>query len=286
VFTGTPTLPTGTIATTQTAGNNTTAIATTAFVTAAVPGFAATADINSPSSTTKVMSPSNVVDMIISQNYQLLYLGAGSSGTSGTGSYFGNNGGRWHELQSANASTSGYGAWSFDVNTSSRGLVATNRGGGPFSRNWSKKIWLSGRCIIGHTTVTTIDGDANTFFRCGLGGKNSFSVGDISAAINGITFKIPGGGAAMILQVSNGSAVTSVTSSFTPTVRVVFDWKIYSDGAGNVTLYVNDSQVATTTAGPTSSLDNGLYFESVESNGSNTVGFGASTFGAKIYYAV
>lgn len=33
-FTGTPTLPTGTIATTQTAGNNTTAIATTAFVTA------------------------------------------------------------------------------------------------------------------------------------------------------------------------------------------------------------------------------------------------------------
>lgn len=33
-FTGTPTLPTGTIATTQTAGNNTTALATTAFVTA------------------------------------------------------------------------------------------------------------------------------------------------------------------------------------------------------------------------------------------------------------
>jgi hypothetical protein len=35
-FTGTPTLPTGTIATTQTAGNNTTAVATTAFVTTAV----------------------------------------------------------------------------------------------------------------------------------------------------------------------------------------------------------------------------------------------------------
>lgn len=35
-FTGTPTLPTGTIATTQTAGNNTTAIATTAFVGTAV----------------------------------------------------------------------------------------------------------------------------------------------------------------------------------------------------------------------------------------------------------
>jgi hypothetical protein len=35
IFTGTPTLPSGTIATTQTAGNNTTAIATTAFVTTA-----------------------------------------------------------------------------------------------------------------------------------------------------------------------------------------------------------------------------------------------------------
>ena len=35
-FTGTPTLPTGTIAVTQTAGNNTTAPATTAFVTAAI----------------------------------------------------------------------------------------------------------------------------------------------------------------------------------------------------------------------------------------------------------
>jgi len=35
-FTGTPTLPTGTIATTQTAGNNSTAVATTAFVTTAV----------------------------------------------------------------------------------------------------------------------------------------------------------------------------------------------------------------------------------------------------------
>jgi hypothetical protein len=36
-FTGTPSLPTGTTAVTQTAGNNTTAVATTAFVTAAIP---------------------------------------------------------------------------------------------------------------------------------------------------------------------------------------------------------------------------------------------------------
>lgn len=39
-FTGTPTLPTGTIATTQTAGNSTTAVATTAFVTAGITAHA------------------------------------------------------------------------------------------------------------------------------------------------------------------------------------------------------------------------------------------------------
>lgn len=38
-FTGTPTLPTGTVAVTQSAGNNTTALATTAFVTTATAGF-------------------------------------------------------------------------------------------------------------------------------------------------------------------------------------------------------------------------------------------------------
>lgn len=42
-FTGTPTLPTGTIATTQTAGNNTTAVATTAFVRTEVANLVASA---------------------------------------------------------------------------------------------------------------------------------------------------------------------------------------------------------------------------------------------------
>jgi hypothetical protein len=285
-FTGTPSLPTGTIAVTQTAGNNTTALATTAFVTAAVPAFAATADINSPSSTTKVMSPSNVVDLILNANFQMLYYGAGSTASSGAGGGFGNNGGRWHDLASPSASVSGYGAWAFDSNVSSVGFVGSNRGAATFSKNWSKKIWLVGRCNTGNYPNSTLDGDTNTFFRIGLGGKNALAAGDISAAIRGIGFKLPGGGAsAMILQVSNGTTVTSVTSSFTPTLRQVYDWKIYSDGTGNVTLYINDSQVATTSAGPTGSQDYGLYFEMADSNGSNTKQFLCSSFGTKIYYA-
>ena len=45
-FTGTPTIPTGTIATTQTAGNNSTAVATTAFVTDAVATGVASATVD------------------------------------------------------------------------------------------------------------------------------------------------------------------------------------------------------------------------------------------------
>jgi len=274
------------LAPTATAGTNTTQIATTAFVTAAVPAFAATADINSPSSTTKVMSPSNVVDMILNANFQMLYYGAGVSASSGSGAGFGNNGGRWHDLASPSAAITGYGGWSFDTNASSVGLVGTNRGANPISKNWAKKIWMAGRCSLGNYPNSTLDGDANTFFRIGLGGKNSIVNGDILSTQNGIGFKLPGGGAsALILQVSNGTTVTSVTSSFTPTARQVFDWKIYSDGAGNVTLYVNDSQVATTTAGPTSTQNYGLYYEIADSNGSNAKQLLCSSFGTKIYYS-
>jgi hypothetical protein len=47
VFTGTPSLPTGTTGITQTAGNNTTALATTQFVTSAVAAAASTVRLNS-----------------------------------------------------------------------------------------------------------------------------------------------------------------------------------------------------------------------------------------------
>jgi hypothetical protein len=46
-FTGTPSLPTGTTGVTQTAGNNTTALATTQFVTSAVAAAASTVRLNS-----------------------------------------------------------------------------------------------------------------------------------------------------------------------------------------------------------------------------------------------
>jgi hypothetical protein len=274
-LTGTPLAPTAT------AGTNTTQIATTAFVTAAVPAFGATADINSPSSTTKAASIANVREMMLSPGYQLFYLGVGVSGTALSG-YYNSAGGRYKQYQ--NSATSGsYGQFTFDTNNASIGYAGFTRGQATNFHNWSKEIWLSGRAQIG-TYSTGGNGDANSIARITLGGKNTFGGGDISSTLKGIGWNVAGGGSAVMnLQVSNASTVTTVATSFTPTLRQAFDWTLYSNGSGNVTLYINDSQVATTSAGPTGTNTSGLYIEGVDAIGASTA-FTLETFGTKIYH--
>jgi len=280
-FTGTPTLPTGSIGVTQSLGNNTTALATTAFVTAAVPAFGSTADINSPSSTTKAASIANVREMMLSPGYQLFYLGVGVSGTASSG-YYNSAGGRYKQYQ--NSATSGsYGQFTFDTNGSSIGYAGFTRGQSANVHNWSKEIWISGRCFIG-TWNSGGNGDANSIARINLGGKNAFGGGNLSSSLKGIGWNVAGGGSAVMnLQVSNGTTVTTVATSFTPTLRQAFDWTLYSDGSGNVTLYINDAQVATTSAGPTGTMAFGLYIEGVDAIGASTA-FTLETFGTKIYH--
>jgi hypothetical protein len=308
-LTGTP------LSTTAAVDTNTTQIATTAFVvgqasatspaalgTATVgtslkyaradhvhpTAFAATSDVNGPSSTTVTASPKTVVDMLLHAGYNLFYQGAGSSSTSGAGSAIYGYGGRWKEYVSPNAGTAGYALGVYDTEQVSYGYTAYSRSAAISLHDWTKKIWISGRCMLGHPTIsTTYDGDANTFARISLGGYTAFGAGDMSSAQRGIGFKVAGGGAAALqLVVTNGTTVTTVTSSFTPTLRQVFDWKIYSDGAGNVTLYVNDSQVATTTAGPSTSGSFGLYMEGVDTTVSSTRALIMENFGTKIYHGV
>ena len=286
-FTGTPTLPTGTIATTQTAGNNTTAVATTAFVTAAVPAFGAQADINDPVSTTKAASIDNVRELLLSPGYQMFYQGVGVNGTSGAGAATNANSGRWKEYVSPNAGVAGHAKGVYDTNAASIGFAGYQRGTNLTSRNWSKKIWMSGRSMIGHYSLTSYNGSANTFARISLGGYTAIGAGDMSASIRGIGWRLQGGGSsALELQVSNGSTVTTVTSSFTPVLKECFDWEIYSDGAGNVTLFVNDSQVATTTAGPTGTQTSGLYMEGMDTTVSSTAPFIMNNLGTKIFVAI
>ncbi len=53
------------------------------------------------------------------------------------------------------------------------------------------------------------------------------------------------------LEVHDGTTLTSVTSSYAIVDGHAFDWDLISNGAGTVILYVNGTQVATSTAGPT-----------------------------------
>jgi hypothetical protein len=226
--------------------------------------------------------------MILHQGNQTLYQGAGNTGTSGSGAAVNSYSGRWKEYVAPTAGIAGYAQGVWDSTTNSYGFTAYSRSQNLGYHDWSKKIWIAGRTMIGHPTIaTTYDGDANTFARISLGGYNAVGAGDMTASLRGFGWKVAGGGtAALQLVVVNGGTLTTVTSSFTPTLRQVFDWKIYSDGSGNVTLYVNDSQVATTTAGPNSGANSGLYIEGVDSTATSTKSLVIENFGTKIYHAV
>lgn len=284
-LTGTPTAPTAT------AGTNTTQIATTAFVTAAVPAIASTAQALSPSSTSVVLSPDAGREMIMYPGYVQMY-GGGNLGTSGAGASsnitFASQ--RWHALAGPNAAVAGYAAFSFDYSFSGIGMAAMTRGVSALSRKWNSKIWASGRTILGQFAESTSgwNGDANTTARVMVGGRSSVGTGGMVAGESGMGWKVSGGGsAALVLTVSDGTTLTEVTSSFTPTLQQVFDWKLYSDGAGTVTLWVNDSQVATTTGGPSSSSTEtyNLYLEIVDQTATTATRFAMANFGTKVFWS-
>jgi hypothetical protein len=300
-FTGTPTLPTGTIATTQTPGNNTTALATTAFVQQEVPAASTTAagkvelatvdEALRPSSSTLGMTPDTTREMLMYPGYINLF-GGGNVATSGTGAAstftFGTQ--RWHAIRSPNATVAGYGMYIFDYSFSGIGMAAMTRGSSSHARKWNNKIWVSGRTVLGQWAETTsgLNGDANCTARVMLGGRSSVGTGGMQAVEHGIGWRVAGGGSvALVLTVSNGTAVTETTSSFTPVLGQVFDWKIYSDGTGNVTLWVNDSQVATSTGGPSTSTaeNSNFYCEVVEQTASAATPLGMGNFGSKVFWS-
>jgi hypothetical protein len=111
--------------------------------------------------------------------------------------------------------------------------------------NFSLRKIFSGRSASDALTDPLIT------LRWSHGKANTDGVGDIVR--RGFGWKFVGGTAPryLTLEVHNGTTLTSVTSTFAPTSGIPFDWDIESDGAGNVTLYVNGTSVATSAAGPT-----------------------------------
>ena len=269
-FTGTPTLPTGTIGVTQSPGNNTTALATTAFVTAAVPAFASTAQVVTGTSTTTALAPGNAGFLKADPRLRSL---AHISFSRVSGSGVVSSGGIAYGIREMFLGSLATGLAGFSYGWT--GLVAVNMSAADWNKvDFSKKIWMSGTAMCGATLGgTNYIGDSNTRNRVSLGGYSSDSVsGDMS--VKGIGWKKVGGTSPFFtLTVHNGTTLTDVATSVTQTAGKVINWVIYSDGTGNVTFYIDGTQVATTSAGPTGTSNTlqATYREQVEAVATPTV---------------
>jgi hypothetical protein len=143
----------------------------------------------------------------------------------------------------------------------SQGLQLTSVGvGQDDSIDWSKKIYFSGRVMMLRGSAS------NLIYRVNLG--DNFNSGD--PANRCVALKCTPNATALQLQVHNGTTLTTVNSSFTPTIGATFDFLIVSN-AGTVTLFVNRSQVATTTSGPTNRAG-GYYYNAMTICCENTTG--------------
>jgi hypothetical protein len=108
--------------------------------------------------------------------------------------------------------------------------------------DFSKRIKLYGRIAVQNVA------NQNYYYAFGRAFATISTIG--SPATKGFGIRMQGTGA-VELQVHNGTTLTNVTSSFTPTNLITFDCLIDSIGDGNVNLYINGSLVATSSGGAT-----------------------------------
>jgi hypothetical protein len=118
--------------------------------------------------------------------------------------------------------------------------------------------------------------DANSIYRFTIGKATGDNAGDLTRAGFGIRWVT---NSVIQLQVHNGTTLSNVSTSTTPSNEVSVDVLLDSDGAGNVTLYINGTSVATSTGGPTTDtggLANGIQIE-IENTATPTNQFAAQT---------
>jgi len=111
--------------------------------------------------------------------------------------------------------------------------------------DWSKRVEFAGQVVFGSVTP-----DANTVTRVTWGKVAADTAGDL--ARRAIGFRRAANGVLQCHTHNGTTATTGTDGSFTPVASQAFDYLIASDGAGTITLTVNDTVVATCTGGPTS----------------------------------
>lgn len=249
-LTGTPTAPTAT------AGTNTTQIATTAFVTAAVPAVSTTAQVLDLISNAVTVSPLALSKALMHPGYRKYTSYAGNSvgTTSGTGS---SNYAHSHWIENIGPSSGTTGnAMMTPANVTGFDMIGRD---GEANINFSKRVFFSGK--FGLAAASGFNGDASNYWLCTLG-KSTVYAGDLTG--RGIGIRKYGATANFFLVVHNGTTLTAIdTGVSNNNYSTNTDFLIYSDGAGNVTLWLNDVQVATTALGPTGTATNGarIYAE-------------------------
>jgi hypothetical protein len=228
----------------QTANNLSDVTASTArtnlgLTSLATASYSTTTEAQAGTSTTTVINPSTLLDAKYFTGGKSAVQISWSTGTSGTGASAGaqNANGR---LNVAPTTAVGYAIAGANLVNTSRGLAY----GAPV--DFSKRVQFGLR-----VARNVASPDSASVWRYSIGKSvGTASPGDIS--VRGLMIKVAGSGALQLL-VHNGTSLTTTTSTYTPANSTAYDVVVVSDGAGNVTLYVNGSSVATSTGGPTSS---------------------------------
>ena len=255
-LTGTPTAPTAT------AGTNTTQIATTAFVQAAVPASAThiqSLQFSSTSAYTRVIDASS---QLIAPSVLKVwpspsnYNGTSTSGAGASASLYLTG----YMLTSPSAGVAGN-ARAFHGNISSD-LAGMLWGGSTNTQiNFGRRVSMAFRFSQFPSSTASVT-------RVLLGKIHGAAVGDLTTAGIGVKYVPNGANFDFQLQVHNGTTLTSVTSS-TQYSGGVADLEVVSDGSGNAVLYLNGNQVASTTGAPTGVTSaNATVFAEVESTAS------------------
>jgi hypothetical protein len=278
-LTGTPTAPTATL------GTNTTQIATTAFVlaNAGSTSFATDAQVLTGTSTTTALYPGHAG--FLKADPRLRQLGpCNQTSVAGSGAITSNSGQLFSREVYLGSLAAGRATYSYGTMSES-GMLTSKANKNQI--DFSKKIWVSGSCAPGITAGgTNYYGDANTVARASFGGYSTFATGDMTQ--KGIGWRKTGGTASVVqLSVHNGTTLTNVSTTTAVAANAVIDWMIYSDGTGNVTLYINGVSAATTSAGPTgtSTSNYNAYIEQVEGTGTPTVRHAMHCHSGWIYLA-
>ena len=240
---------------------------------ASTAAFATNAEAQTGVSTTTVMNPASGQYALASPSFfRISAMTTLSGATSGTGASAQALNGGYRTV--APTSAIGYGIASWGNTFHSRGSGASALTPLP----WNKRFFAQFRY-----NPRQLGTDSNTVNRVCFGKTSGTTTGDL--ANRGIAIKQVANGA-LILQVHNGTTLTSVTSSLTPVTTSSYDILITSDGAGNVTMYSNDSQIATTSAGPSTQGANNQTLFTIESeNLAAVTGNSNQQYLAEICYA-